>query len=384
MPNAKLEWKQQAVIGNHEMSLILTFLGKGGIARSKVAIAAAKLLASQGKRVLLAGLAEPVLPILLETTLSADPQEIAPNLQVVQLSASVLLERNWEELKKLEAQYLRTPIFKEVYGQELVALPGMDSALALNAIREYDASGKYDAIIYDGTGDSFTLRLLGLPESLSWYVRRFRQLFVNSDLGKTISESPLIQPLITSFFNVNWTADNFAQPTNQVNDFLDKGKAALADPKRVAAFLVTTNDPIEVAVARYLWGSAQQVGLTVGGVIQIADQTTADLTADFAPLSVNVVPDVTQGNWQPLVDALPNFAAQASQVPKPIEIDVHNRQVRLFLPGFDKKQVKLTQVGPEVTVEAGDQRRNIFLPPALTGRSVTGAKFQNNYLIISF
>ncbi|MBD2494558.1 ArsA family ATPase [Nostoc sp. FACHB-280] len=366
------------------MSLILTFLGKGGIARSKVAIAAAKLLASQGKRVLLAGLAEPVLPILLETTLSADPQDIAPNLQVVQLSASVLLERNWEEAKKLEAQYLRTPIFKEVYGQELVALPGMDSALALNAIREYDASGKYDAIIYDGTGDSFTLRLLGLPESLSWYVRRFRQLFVNSDLGKTISESPLIQPLITSFFNVNWTADNFAQPTNQVNDFLDKGKAALADPKRVAAFLVTTNDPIEVAVARYLWGSAQQVGLTVGGVIQIADQTTADLTADFAPLSVNVVPDVTQGNWQPLIDGLPNFAEQTSKVPKPIEIDVHNRQVRLFLPGFDKKQVKLTQVGPEVTVEAGDQRRNIFLPPALTGRPVTGAKFQNNYLIISF
>jgi len=359
-------------------------LGNSGIARSKIAIAAAKLLASQSKRVLLAGRAEPVLPLLLDQALSADPQQIAPNLQAVQLPASVLLERNWEEVKKLEAQYLRTPIFKEVYGQELVALPGMDSALALNAIREYDASGKYDAIIYDGTGDSFTVRLLGLPESLSWYVRRFRQLFVNSDLGKTLVESPLIQPLISSFFNINWTADNFAQPTNQANDFLDKGKAALADPNRVAAFLVTTNDPIEVAVARYLWGSAQQVGLTVGGVVQISDQTTANLTDEFAPLAVSVVPEVTQANWQPLIDALPNFVEQARQAPKPIEIDVHNRQVRLFLPGFDKKQVKLTQVGPEVTIEAGDQRRNLFLPPALTGRTVTGAKFQNNYLIISF
>ncbi|MBH8572599.1 ArsA family ATPase [Nostocaceae cyanobacterium CENA369] len=366
------------------MSLILTFLGKSGINRTKIAIAAAKLLASQGKRVLLAGLAEPALPILLDRTLTPDPQEIAPKLQVVQFQASVLLERNWEEVKKLEAQYLRTPIFKEVYGQELVVLPGMDHALALNAIREYDASGKYDAIVYDGTGDASSLRMLGLPESLSWYVRRFRQLFVNSDLGKTITESPLIQPLISSFFNVNWTADNFAQPTNQVNNFLDKGKAALADPNRIAAFLVSTADPIEVASSRYLWGSAQQIGLTVGGAIIVSDNTNTQLAAEFTPLSVSVVPDYKTGDWQPIIDALPNFAEQATQAPKPIEIDSHNRQVRLFLPGFDKKQVKLTQYGPEVTVEAGDQRRNISLPPALTGRSITGAKFQNNYLIISF
>ncbi|NET00674.1 MAG: ArsA family ATPase [Sphaerospermopsis sp. SIO1G1] len=366
------------------MALILTFLGKNGIARSKIAIAAAKLLANQGKRVLLAGLAEPTLPILLETTLSPDPQEIAPNLQAVQFQASVLLERNWEELKKLEAQYLRTPIFKEVYGQELVVLPGMDNALALNAIREYDSSGKYDAIIYDGTGDASTLRMLGMPESLSWYVRRFRQLFVNSELGKSISESPLIQPLITSFFNVNWTADNFAQPTNQVNNLLDQGKAAIADPKRVASFLVTTSDPIDVASSRYLWGTAQQIGLTVGGTILISADNDHQLSAEFSPLPVSVVPDISQGEWQPLIDALPNLEAQASQAPKPIEVDVHSRKVSLFLPGFDKKQVKLTQQGPEVTVEAGDHRRNIFLPPALSGRPVTGAKFQNSYLIISF
>ena len=366
------------------MTLILTFLGKGGIARTKIAIAAAKQLANQGKRVLLAGLAEPALPILLNTTLTSDPQEIAPNLQVVQFQASVLLQRNWEEVKKLEAQYLRTPIVKDVYGEELVVLPGMDSALALNAIREYDASGKYDAIVYDGTGEASTLRMLGLPESLSWYVRRFRQLFVNSDIGKTIAESPLIQPLISSLFNFNWTADNFAQPTNQVNNFLEKGKAALADPQRVAAFLVTTPEPVEVASTRYLWGGAQQIGVTVGGVILVSSQASHNLTEEFSPLPISVVPDGPVGDWRSLIDALPNFAQQALAAPKPIEIDTHNRQVRLFLPGFDKKQVKLTQYGPEVTVEAGDQRRNIDLPPSLSGKPITGAKFQNSYLIISF
>ncbi|MEC4813745.1 MAG: ArsA family ATPase [Scytonema sp. PMC 1069.18] len=366
------------------MALILTFLGKSSIARTTIAIAAAKSLASQGKRVLLAGQSEPVLPILLNTALSPDPQEIAPNLQAVQFQASVLLERSWEEVKKLEAQYLRTPILKDVYGQELAVLPGMDSALALNAIREYDESGKYDAIVYDGTGDSSTIRMFGMPESFSWYVRRFRQLFVNSDLGKTIAESPLIQPLIGTFFNVNWTADNFAQPTNQVNNILDKGRAVLADPNRVAAFLVTTNNPVDVVMSRYFWGSAQQVGLTVGGVILLSSDKTINLSEEFAPLPVSIVPEINAGDWQPLVEALPNFVEQAIMAPKPIEIDSNARQVRLFLPGFDKKQVKLTQYGPEVTVEAGDQRRNIFLPPTLSGRPITGAKFQNSYLIISF
>ena len=55
------------------MALILTFLGKNGIACSKIAIAAAISLATQGKRVLLAGLADPTLSILLNTTLTPDP-----------------------------------------------------------------------------------------------------------------------------------------------------------------------------------------------------------------------------------------------------------------------------------------------------------------------
>lgn len=363
------------------MSLILTFLGKGGSGRTTIAIAAAKKLASQGKRVLLA--AEdtgPALGLLLGTSLSSEVQQIATNLDAVQLKASALLERNWEEVKKLEAQYLRTPVIKDVYGQELVVLPGMDKALELNALREYDASGKYDAIVYDGSGDVTTLRTLGMPESLSWYSRRFGKLITESDLVKTVS--PFLQPLISTVLNVNWTGDIFSQPTGQVNNILEQGKAALADPKRLAAYLVTTDDPIAIATATYLWGSAQQVGLNVGGVL-FNQTATAPTIEEFSPLTISAIPTTSAGDWQPLIDALPDFT-QVTQVPKPIEVDVANRQVKLFLPGFDKKQVKLTQSGPEVTIEAGDQRRNIFLPPGLSGRTVSGAKFQQGYLIISF
>lgn len=78
------------------MSLILTFLGKGGTGRSTIAIAAAKRLASLGKRVLLAADDnELALGTLLNTTPAPDPQELSANLQVVQFKTSLLLERNW-------------------------------------------------------------------------------------------------------------------------------------------------------------------------------------------------------------------------------------------------------------------------------------------------
>jgi arsenite-transporting ATPase len=258
----------------------------------------------------------------------------------------------------------------------------MDSALALNALREFDASGNYDTLIYDGNGDQTTLRMLGMPEIASWYARRFRTVFAESDLGKTLS--PFLQPIASAVLNVNWSGDLFNQPmAQQATNLLEQGKAAIADPNRVAAYLVTTDNEVAIATAKYFWGAAQQVGLTVGGVILNQAEATAAIAAGFAPLTVHALPAVPVNDWQPLMDALPDFD-QASQVPRPIAVNVADRQVALFLPGFDKKQVKLTQSGPEITIEAGDQRRNVFLPEALRGRPVTGAKFQDSFLIISF
>jgi anion-transporting ArsA/GET3 family ATPase len=363
------------------MAFILTFLGKGGTGRTTLAIAAAHRFASQGQRTLLLGQdSSPAFPALVGQAVGGDPTAIAPNLSVVQLKTTQLLEKSWDELKRQEANYLRTPFFKAVYGQELGILPGMDTALALNALREYDANGSYDVLVYDGTGDMATLRMLGMPEILSWYLRRFRTVFGESDLGKALS--PFVQPVASAVLKVDWgSGDLFSsQPAGQVNNLLDQGRLAVADARRVAAYLVTTPASDAIATARYLWGSAQQVGLTVGGVL--LNQGSGDVATDFAPLPVTSVPARTD-DWGAIAATLPDFKA-ASQMPTPITINERDRQVRLFLPGFSKAEVSLTQYGPEVTIDAGDQRRNIFLPPALQGRQVTGAKFQEGYLTLSF
>lgn len=360
------------------MSSIVTFLGKGGTGRTINAIATAKKLASEGNKVLLVGQdASPGFGLTLGVNPTVEPQEIGANFAVMQLNSAVLLENSWEQVKQLEAQYLRSPILKQVYGQELGILPGMDRALALNALREYYQSNQYDVIVYDGTGGIDTLRMFGLPANLSWYFRRFRGIFAESDIVKTLS--PFVQPVTSAIFNTSWSANDLSGTTdNPATQMLEDATTALSQGK-VIAYLVTTPDPVAIATAKYLWGSAQQVGLGVGGVLVNRGEAVTD---EFEPLSINSIPNYDGSNWQPLIDALPRMVGNVD-VPKATEFVIAERKVKVFLPGFEKQDVKLTQYGPEITIEAGDQRRNITLPPAWRGSSVTGAKFANGYLEVT-
>jgi arsenite-transporting ATPase len=365
------------------MTFVLTFIGKGGSGRTTMAIASAQALAQQGQRVLLlAPEPDPSLSIYLGTPITpGQPQTIANNLQVLQLLATQQLTHGWEQVKQLEKQYLRTPFFKDLFGQEFPVLPGMDGALALNTLRELESNGQYDAIVLDGSGDLTFLRLLGMPTTFNWYARKGKQVLVESDLGKTLA--PFLAPIGAAVLNnVNFSFDQLPAPLQQAESMLTQGENALKDPSRIAAYLVTTPDPAALATAKYLWGSAQQMGIHVAGVL--LNQATSPLEGDtFAPLPVTPLPTVTPGDWSTLSGALPNLQ-QTATAPSPLSIDIAAGKISLFLPGFDKTQVKLSQYGPEVTVEAGDQRRNVMLPPELQGRSITGAKFLDGYLIISF
>ncbi len=353
------------------MSVILTFLGKGGTGKTTTAIAVARQFAANGQSVLIVSQGiDRALDRALGVTLTCDPQAIAPHLAAVRLQATVLLERYWDKMRSLEGQFLRTPIFQEVYGQELGILPGHDELLALSYLRERDAENNYDVILYDGAGDLSTLRAFGTPDILNWYLRRFRKALTSSTLGQALS--PFIDPILRAILQVGST-DDLSRQAGEMTGVLAEGQRAVSDPQRVAAYLVTTADEDAIAMAEALWGSAQQVGLTVGGVLARGNIPASR----FAPLPVLTVP--------PYVDrlAIPEEMSPR-RAPAPMVVDVVQRQVRLFLPTFDKRQVKLLQLGPEITIEAGDQRRNLFLPPELAGRQATGAKFQDSYLIISF
>lgn len=360
------------------MSRIITFLGNAGTGKTTLAIAAAKWFAQQGKQVLLvthcpSGSAE----ILLEIPLTTVPQVIDSNLQAVRLQATAMLDEVWVELKNLLAIYIPMPESDKLYSGELIILPGFDSLLSFNALRKYYQSGDYEVIIYDGRGDLETLRMLGIPNVLDWYFRRFGRMFEGLDLNK-IADS-IGGPLASAILTANFDTQKLKQGLEQIRDWIAQGVTVVGDPKRLASFLVTNDEPGAIAESRWLWGSAQQVHLSINGVFVDRDRETnnlAELQQAFNPLTVYPLPSLKQPHWESLLKALPNLD-DIPLTPSPFEVDLAARQVKVFLPGFTKKQVKLTQYGAELTVEAGDQRRNLFLPPELQGQPIKSGKLKN-------
>ena len=258
------------------MTLIITFLGKGGTGRTTVAIAAAQKLSAEGKRVLLVSQeAGPALSMLIgaevKVEAEARSQSARAALRLVQLQTTQLLDQNWEKLKAFEAQYLRDPFFKAVYGEELSVVPGMDDFLALNAIREYTESNQYDVIVHDGPGNQSTLRMWGAIGGIDWYFRRFKKVFQDSQFYRSIS--PFIAPITGAILSGGSSSgDIWERPeTKSVEGMVAKGKALVRDPMQLRAYVVTTADEIAIAQGKYLWSAAQQIGLTIAGTFVTPD-----------------------------------------------------------------------------------------------------------------
>lgn len=132
------------------------------------------------------------------------------------------------------------------------------------------------------------------------------------------------------------------------------------DPKRFSCFLVANpTNSISVDTALRYWGCATQAGVHVAGALYPfsspeATPPDADFGKKFVPLSVAGLPYVSFAsppNWDEAVGMLSEEAkgimsgtSQGGSIPAPVTFDQAARTVTLFLPGFQKSDIKLSQV----------------------------------------
>ena len=154
---------------------VLLFTGKGGVGKTTAAAATALRLADRGtKTLLLSTDSAHSLADALGIELTGEPSHVVPGLAAVQIDSQRRFEAAWGDIHRYlidlmsDGQVAPDPITAD----ELTVVPGIEEVLSLLSVRDLATNGDWDVLVVDCAPTAQTLRLLALPEALSWYLQR--------------------------------------------------------------------------------------------------------------------------------------------------------------------------------------------------------------------
>ena len=104
--------------------------------------------------------------------LGSEPTEIAPRCFAQQLDARERLEENWGDIRSFMMEVFDWAGVEAIEAEELSVIPGLDELFALTEVEALCQSGDYDVVVVDCAPTAETIRLLSLPDILSWYMDR--------------------------------------------------------------------------------------------------------------------------------------------------------------------------------------------------------------------
>ncbi|KAI4313980.1 hypothetical protein L6164_026923 [Bauhinia variegata] len=402
---------------SHESTKLVTFLGKGGSGKTTAAIFAAQHYAMVGLNTcLVIHGQDPTADYLLNCKIGTSGVQCNKNLSAVRLETTKMVLEPLNRLKQADAQINMTQgVLGGIVAEELGILPGMDtifSAIELERLvgflrnsAQRNQQGKFDIVIYDGVSSEETLRMIGATRKARLYLKYLRNLAEKTDLGRLAG--PSLLRLLDEAMSISGSRSYFngkmsAEILDTLDQLLERGSSSFSDPQRFGCFLVMNpKSPTSINSALRYWGCTIQAGAQVSGALGISspqqnEESLERVKKEFSPLPSAFIPSLPMDgpiDWNRILldtvnkDArlhLTSLASRsASKIPS-VKFDTKRKSVTLFMPGFDKSEIKLYQYrgGSELLVEAGDQRRVIPLPADIQGK-VGGAKFTDRTLVIT-
>jgi len=383
----------------------ILYTGKGGVGKTSVAAASARRAAAAGLRTVVLS-TDPAhsLSDALELDLGSDPTPAGENLWGQEVQAQREMEANWAQVQAWLGQLLHERGVMDIAAEELSVPPGMDELFSLLQIKRHHESGDYDVIIVDCAPTGETLRLLSFPEIAKWWLEK-----VFPVERRMVAAA---RPIAKTFLDVDLPGEEVLAEVNGLVRNLIAMNDILRDSDRASIRLVMNADRMVINEAQRTFTYLNLYGYLTDAVIvnrlfpdEVGDgyfgpwrerqtERLGDIADGFAPVPVlkaRYFADEVVGPR--MLDQLGEelFADHdvaslllAEQAHEFSEGPDGATTLRIRVPFAERSEVSLKQVGSELIVAAGREKRTLILPPGLARRRTNGAKLRDGALEVTF
>lgn len=379
-------------------------MGKGGVGKTTVAAATALAAAEAGHRTLVLS-TDPAhsLADALTMPIGTRPTPVTDRLDAQQLDARQRMEESWDDIRSYLVSVLDWAGVEGVEAEELAVLPGLDEIFALSDLHDLAEQADWDTLVVDCAPTAETIRLLSLPEVLSWYMDR--AFPVTRRLNRVVG------PVMSRVSSLPVAGDEVFAAGHRFYDRIDAVRDLLSDGATTTARLVVNPERMVVAEARRTYTYLSLFGYRVDAVVAnrllpdgIVDpwfdrwkavhaEQLEEIERAFAPLPIlraELADEELLG-----VDALTAFGRSLYDEDDPAELlhegapmhlhrDGETVRLLLELPGAERGEVSVGRRGDELMVTVGPYRRAVMLPDSLRRRGVRKADLEDGRLMIIF
>jgi len=381
----------------------ILYTGKGGVGKTSVAAATALKAARSGSKVLVMS-TDPAhsLSDAFDEEVGPDPKEISVGLWAQEMDYTAMLEENWAEIRDYVKTLFEWQGADALAAEELALLPGMDELFGLLMVRRHRKEELYDALIVDAAPTGETLKLLSLPDQVSWYVERIFPLqrqaakVVRPLARRARSLPPLPEDSVFAagkrFYEAIVGVEEILKDRESASVRLvaNAEKMVIAEARRAYTYLNLYDYGVDAVVVNRLlpdevsdpyfarWHESQRRHL------ETIEESFAPIPIYKAPLfdremyglqGLEALADEAFGEVDPLAML---FRGATHEIVK----NGDGYDVIFNLPLAEKKSVDLSKRGADLLVRVGGHKRNILLPDSMARFNAAGASIEGGRLTV--
>jgi len=384
---------------------LIIYTGKGGVGKTSVSAATARLLAKKGYRTIIMSTdSAHSLSDSLGITLPNDIQNVEENLDALEIDIIHEMRTRWADISRYISDLMISQGMGEITAEEMAIIPGMEMVAALFYVLSFEEEDRYDVVVMDTPPTGETLRLLSFPDMSNWYIDKVYAL-MKRFIG-------LARVTVGKFMDFPLPDKAVMNSIEEMKNRMNKVKAVLENPQKTTVRLVLNPERMVISETMraytYICLYNKNVEcLIVNKIYPKEDLSDSDFFREklkeqdkhlrqiddaFSELKImNAYQMSTELVGPEKLDLMAEMIFGDSD---PIEVYANESpmrfltvddidEMRLKMPFVKKSSIELFKgESGTLVVHVGSQKRTVSLPATLMDAEVLGAELSDEELIV--